>query len=409
MKPQLTESLRQQSASTLGAAQRFRRTAIIIQICLSVLLLSGAGLFLRTLLNLKAQHMGFATDHLLGFAIDPTQAGYSPKGSLAVQNRVREALVALPGVWAAGGTTDPVLQGDQSISGMLVEGYPTPAEESESIESPEITPGYFASMGIPLVAGRDFTEADGQSSQKVGIVNRSFAQKYFGSPQSALGHYAGRHRKIDMLIVGVVNDSKQRTVREGAIPMFYSPFAQDSQATGLHFYVRTTHSPELAENTIRAALRGLDSKLVVDSMRTMDEQIDISVSGERMIALLAMSFAIVALLTTGVGLYGVLAYATAQRTKEIGIRMALGAQRFAVVRLVLMDMVKVALISFALAIPVAIMLARWMRSQLFGVQPSDPMTMLGCIVVTGAMVLAASAIPARRAASVEPTNTLRTE
>jgi predicted permease len=220
MKPSLTESLRQQSASTLGGAQRFRRTAIVIQICLSVLLLSGAGLFLRTLHNLKAQEMGFATDHLLGFAIDPTLAGYAPKDSLVVQNRVREALAGLPGVRAVGGTTDPVLQGDQSISGMLVEGYPTPAEESESVESPEITPGYFTTMGISLVAGRDFTEADGQSTQKVGIVNQSFAQKYFGSPQKALGHYAGRHRKMDIQIVGVVSDSKHRNVREGAIPTF---------------------------------------------------------------------------------------------------------------------------------------------------------------------------------------------
>jgi putative ABC transport system permease protein len=409
MKPSLTESLRQQSASTLGGAQRFRRTAIVIQICLSVLLLSGAGLFLRTLHNLKAQEMGFTTDHLLGFGIDPTLAGYAPKDSLAVQNRVREALAGLPGVRAVGGTTDPVLQGDQSISGMLVEGYPTPADESESIESPEITPGYFTTMGISLVAGRDFTEADGQSTQKVGIVNRSFAQKYFGSPQKALGHYAGRHRKMDMQIVGVVSDSKHRTVREGAIPMFYSPFAQDPQATGLHFYVLTTQSPELAENTIRSAVRGLDSKLVIDSMRTMDEQIDASVSNERMIALLAMSFALVALLTTGVGLYGVLAYATAQRTKEIGIRMALGAQRAAVVRLVLTDMAKVALTGIAVATPLAVVLARWMRSQLFGVQPFDPLTMLGCIVATTAMVLLASALPARRAASVEPTKALRTD
>jgi putative ABC transport system permease protein len=173
--------------------------------------------------------------------------------------------------------------------------------------------------------------------------------------------------------------------------------------------VRTAQSPELAENTVRTALRGLDSKLVIDSMMTMDEQIDNNVSNERMIALLATNFALIALLMTGVGLYGVLAYATVQRTKEIGIRMALGAQRFAVVRLVLTDMTKVALAGIVVAIPLAVMLARWMRSELFGVQPFDPVTMAGCIALTVAMVLVAAALPARRAASVEPTKALRTE
>jgi putative ABC transport system permease protein len=148
---------------------------------------------------------------------------------------------------------------------------------------------------------------------------------------------------------------------------------------------------------------------VIDSMMTMDEQIDNNVSNERMIAMLATSFAFVALLMTGVGLYGVLAYATVQRTKEIGIRMALGAQRLAVVRLVLTDMTRVALAGIAVAIPLAAMLARWTRSQLFGVQPFDPVTLAGCIVLTVAMVLVAAALPARRAASTDPVKALRTE
>jgi predicted permease len=409
MKPRLGEALRQQSASTLGGAQRFRRTAIAMQIGLSVLLLSGAGLFLRTLHNLKTQQMGIATDHLLGFAIDPTLAGYAPKDSLAVQNRVRSALAGLPGVRVVGGTTDPVLSGNQSINGWRVEGYPTPADETESVESPAITPDYFKTMGISLVAGRDLIEADGPAAQKVAVVNQSFALKYFGSPQKALGHYLEKHSKMDTQIVGVAADSKQRGVREGVIPMVYTAVAQDPLATGMQFYVRTTQSPELAENTVRTALHGLDSKLVIDSMMTMDEQIENNVSNERMIALLATNFAFIALLMTGVGLYGVLAYATVQRTKEIGIRMALGAQRFAVVRLVLTDMTKVALAGTVVAIPLAVLLARWMRSQLFGVQPFDPVTMAGCIALTVAMVLVAAALPARRAASVEPTKALRTE
>ena len=409
MKPRMGDALRQQSASTLGRAQRFRRAAIAIQIGLSVLLLTGAGLFLRTLHNLKTQQMGIVTDYLLGFAIDPTLAGYAQKDSLAVQERVRSALVGLPGVRVVGGTTDPVLSGNQSMSGLRVEGYPTPADETESVESPAITSDYFKTMGISLVAGRDVTEADGTTAQKVAVVNQSFALKYFGSIQKALGHYVGKPSKMDTQIVGVVADSKHRGVRAGVIPTVYKAVAQETNVTGLQFYVRTAQSPELAENTVRTALRGLDAKLVIDSMMTMDEQIDNNISNERMIALLATNFALIALLMTGVGLYGVLAYATVQRTKEIGIRMALGAQRFAVVRLVLTDMAKVALAGIMVAIPLAVMLARWMRSQLFGVQPFDPVTMAGCIALTVAMVLVAAALPARRAASVEPTKALRTE
>jgi predicted permease len=413
MKPDLNEALRQQSASTHGAAQRFRRTAIAIQIGLSVLLLSGAGLFVRTLHNLKAQQMGIVTDHLVELGVAPTRAGYSQKDALAVQERVHRVLSGLPGVIVAGATTDPVLAGDDSQSNITIEGYTTKPDEDVDVESPRITTGYFRALGMSLLAGRDLAEGDTLGSAKVALVNRSFAVKYFGSPQGALGHSiaggAGNNVHPDTQIVGVVADAKQHGVKEGVVATLYRPFTQAPQGSELEFYVRTAQAPATAENTIRAALHQLDPKLVADSMKTMDEQIDQNISNERMMALLAMSFALVALLTTAVGLYGVLAYATAQRTKEIGIRMALGAQRWAVVRLVLMDMAKVAALGIVVALPVAVVLARWLRSELFEVQPFDPVTMIGCVVVTVAMVLLAAALPARRAASVEPTKALRSE
>jgi putative ABC transport system permease protein len=413
MKPDLNEALRQQSASTLGAAQRFRRTAIAIQIGLSVLLLSGAGLFVRTLHNLKAQQMGIATDHLVELEVKPALAGYSEKDALAVQERIRSVLSALPGVVVVGGTTDAVLAGDDSSGNITIEGYATKPDEDLDVETPRITPGYFKALGMSLLVGRDLTEGDTLGAPKVALVNSSLAVKYFGSAQGALGHLVagGGGNKVhpDTQIVGVVGDAKQHGVKEGTVATLYRPFAQAPQGSGLEFYVRTVQEPSTAENTIRAALHGLDPKLVADSMRTMEEQIDENVSNERMMALLAMSFALVALLTTAVGLYGVLAYATAQRTKEIGIRMALGAQRSAVVRLVLMDMAKVAAIGIVVALPVAVLLARWLQSQLFEVKPFDPVTLVGCVVVTVAMVLLAAALPARRAASVEPTKALRAE
>src|SRR5580704_6378710 len=173
MKPKLSEGLRQQSASTLGGAQRFRRTAIAIQIGLSVLLLSGAGLFVRTLHNLKAQNMGLATDHLLGFTIDPSLAGYTSKQSLAVQDGVRRALASLPGVKWVGGTTDPVLTGNQESRTVQIEGYSTPQGEDVHVEAPQITPGYIQALGIPLIAGRDLTDADKLETQKVALVNEN--------------------------------------------------------------------------------------------------------------------------------------------------------------------------------------------------------------------------------------------
>lgn len=413
MRPRLNESLRQQSASTLGAAQRFRRTAIAIQIGLSVLLLSGAGLFVRTLHNLKAQDMGMTTDHLVELGISPTMAGYAQKDAIPLQDRIRAVLHGLPGVQVAGGTSDPVLADDDTQSNITIEGYAAKADEDVDVETPWITPGYFAALGIPLIAGRDLAEADTTDAPKVAVVNQSFAVKYFGSPQKALGHSiaqgAGDKVKLDTQIVGVVGDAKQHGVREGVVRTLYRPFAQNPGANNLVFYVRTEQAPEAAENTIRAALHGLDPKLVADSMKAMDEQIDANVSNERMIALLAVSFALVALLTTAVGLYGVLAYATAQRTREIGIRMALGAQRIAVVQLVLMDMVKIAAVGIAVALPVSVALSRFLRSQLFEVQPFDPGTLIACIAVTAVMVIVAAALPAQRAASVEPTQALRME
>src|ERR1700722_4100455 len=413
MKPDLNEALRQQSASTLGAAQRFRRTAIAVQIGLSVLLLSGAGLFVRTLHNLRAQDMGMSTDHLVEFGVSPTMAGYAQKDAPALQDRVRSVLAALPGVRTVGATNDPGLTGNDNQSNITIEVYVAKPDEDLDVETPWVTPNYFAALGIPVIVGRDLTEADTASAQKVALVNKTFAVKFFGSPQKALGHSigsgGGSDVKLDTQIVGVVGDAKQNGGRQGVVKTLYRSFVQDPRANDLMFYVRTEQAPSLVENAIRAALHGIDPKLVVDSMRTMDEQIDQSVSNERMLALLAMSFALVALLTTAVGLYGVLAYATAQRTKEIGIRMALGAQRSAVVRLVLMDMAKVAAIGIVMALPVAVLLARWLRSELFEVQPFDPLTMIGCVVVTVAMVLLAAALPARRAASVEPTKALRAE
>lgn len=413
MKPELNETLRQQAASTHGAMQAIRKGAIGVQIGLSILLLSGAGMFLKTLQHLTSQQLGLSTDHVVTFTLDPSLAGYAKGAARALQTRVREALKAVPGVQRVGATTDWMFVGGGVGGNITVPGYTAKTEDDMDVEKPLITPDYFPSLHIPLILGRDLMESDSAESSHVAVVNESMAKKYFGSPQQAMDHFVGdgggKEAKADIRIVGVVQDSKQRSVRDDATPTLYRPFAQDPKGYYLNYFIRTIQAPETVESSIRTALQGVDSKLVPDSLRTLDEQVSENISNERVIALLSACFAFLALLTTAVGLYGVLAYATAQRTREIGIRMALGAQRIAVVRLVLREIVLVSALGIGIALPVSIMLSRLMRSQLFGVSPFDPAVLLGCVVVTLLMVVMASAIPARRAASVDPTKALRTD
>jgi putative ABC transport system permease protein len=412
MKPDMTDGLRQKSGTNVGAVQSLRMTAVGLQIGLSVLLLAGAGLFIRTLHQLRMQSTGMATDHLAEFSLDPSMSGYHDANLLSAHDRVREALARLPGVTTVSATTDPVLSGNEWDTSVAVEGYTPPPETGASTEIAMVTPEYFTTLRIPLLAGKLFTEGDHDGSAKVAIVNNKFAVQFFGSADKAMGHYIGTgdNRKPDTLIIGVVSDTKHRGLREAMIPILYEPYAQNAKHwNSLEYYVRTTQSPEQAESMVRSAVHQIDPKLVPDGILTMDEQIDAVISNERMIAMLAACFAMVALLITAVGLYGVLAYATEQRTHEIGIRMALGAQRAAVVRLVVSNMAKVAVVAVLVALPVSMAVSRLLQSQLFEVSPFDPLTLCVCAIVTIGMVAIAAAVPARRAASVEPMQALRTE
>ena len=244
-------------------------------------------------------------------------------------------------------------------------------------------------------------------------MNLAFAKRFFGSPQNALGRLvaegAGSKTKLDTTIVGVVGDVRHRDMRSQPRGTIYRPYLQQTHPRGLRMYALTVQDPKLAESSIRDRIRRLDPKLVADDMRTMEEQLDRSVSNERTLATLAMSFSLLALLMTAVGLYGVLAFATAQRTREIGVRMALGAQRSSVVLLVMREMAVTATIGVAVALPAAFGLSRLLTSQLYGVQPGDPLTLAACVLVSATMVVCAAAIPARRAASVDPMTALRTE
>jgi putative ABC transport system permease protein len=411
-RPNLAPALKQKVV-TGGGPLRFRRIAVGAQVGLSLLLLVGAGLFTRTLHNLKSLDVGFATDHLVTFNIDPSLAGYQPVQDLEVDSRVLRALVALPGVRSVAGTTDPELAGNNWANNITIAGYTSKEGEDMNVEHPKVSPGYFSSIGMTLLAGRELSDADRSGTEKVAVVNESFARHFFGDPQHALERYlangGGEKEKPDIEIVGVVKDAKHTGVRQEIRRTLFTPYLQETDPGAMTFYVRTWQTPESTEATIRRAMQALDSKLVLDSFRTMEEQIYENLTAERAVAFLAASFGVLAALMAAIGLYGVLAYSTAQRTSEIGIRMALGASRASVVRVVLVEVLWLTGIAVAVALPASLLLGMAVRSQLFGIASSDPLTLCLATLVIVLVATASALLPARRAAKVDPMMALRYE
>jgi predicted permease len=412
-RPDLAPALKQQGMTARSSPLRFRRVTVALQIGLSLMLLVGAGLFVRTLHNLKSLNAGFATDHLLTFQIDPRMAGYEPARTFALYQRAFETLKGLPGVRSVGATNDPELANDNETGNITIAGYSEKSQEDMQVEQPNVSADYFSALQMPLLAGRAFTEQDSVGSQEVAVVNESFARHFFGDPQQALGHYLGHGggpgTKTDIAIVGVAKDARHVSLREPVTRTMFRPYHQVPEPHAMTFYVRTWSQPESAESTIRRAMQGLDSNLVLDTFRTMDAQVDNNLTAERVVALLASGFGVLAALMAAVGLYGVLAYSTTQRTSEIGIRMALGATRGSVVRMVLFEVLWLAGISIAVALPLSLLLMRAARSQLYGISSSDPLTLCLMTVLVIVVALASAMLPARRAAKVEPMKALRYE
>jgi putative ABC transport system permease protein len=411
-RPDLAPALKQQGMTARSSPLRFRRVSVGLQIGLSLMLLVGAGLFVRTLHNLRSLNAGFSTDHLLTFGIDPRMAGYEPARTFALYQRVFETLNRLPGVRFVAATNDPELANDNESGNIAIAGYAEKPEEDMNVEQPDVSADYFSTLQMPVLAGRVFTQQDSAASQKVAVVNESFARHFFGDPQQAIGHsigYGGAVVKTDTAIVGVVKDARHTSLREPVTCTLFRPYLQISEPHAMTFYVRTWQQPENAESTIRGAMQTLDSNLVLDTFRTMDEQIDNNLTAERVIALLASGFGMLAALMAAVGLYGVLAYSTAQRTSEIGIRIALGATRSSVVRMVLLEVLWLAGISIAVALPLSLLLMYAVRSQLYGISGSDPLTLFEMTVLVTLVALASAMLPARRAARVEPMTALRYE
>jgi predicted permease len=409
-KPNVSPALKQQTLTATGGHVAFRRATVAVQIGLSVILLVGAGLFIRTLRNLQTTDVGFATDHLLTFQVDPRMAGYSEEQVGPLYQRMLDTLAAQPGVKSVALTDNPDLANNDETFNLNVPGITFQDRKRRNAEWERVNPGYFATLQQPLIAGRSLSESDQLNSLPVGVINEMLAKNYFGGPQASLGHTLklGRDGRV-VTIVGVVGDAKHRGVREEIEQALYTSIFQEKAPHSVEFYLRTYQEPSTAVSTIRAAMRGIDSKLVLDQMQTMDEQVAGILSTERLLAMLASGFGVVAVIMAAVGLYGVLAFSTAQRTREIGVRMALGATRLNVVKMVMREVFWLGGVSIVVALPISMVLSQALRNQLFGISARDPYTIFAVVITIGLVACAAAFIPARRASSVDPMTALRYE
>jgi predicted permease len=439
----VASTLKDQAGSvTSTGAITFRKGLVVAQVMLSLLLLIGCGLFIRSLYNLKSLDPGFRTSRLISFALSPPLAGYDAERTRAFYKATAAALASAPVVQSVAINSVRVLDGNRSDSSITVEGYRSVDGEDMNPWMNIISPGFFATMGIPLLAGRDFRLSDErplvpqsvvetidfnrdadrerfrQIEQQLGgppkcaIVNEGFARHYFGSAKDAIGRRFGfggnPGTKTDIEIIGVARDSMYSTLREQIPRQVFQPYLQ-TRIGGMNFYVRTTLEPEQMFKSIRKIIADLDGRLPVYDMRTMNEQIDRSLVTERMIAMLSAVFGIIATLLATVGLYGVMAYTVGRKTREIGIRMALGAFGKDVIWMVMGEVLILVGIGVTIGITGALLLTRYIKGQLFGLTPNDPLTLTAAAVMLIAVAALAGYIPALRASRIDPIRALRYE
>ena len=412
-RPSLATILKDQAGNLSGAASqvRLRKVLVVAQIALSLLLLIGAGLLARSLYNLKNLDPGFRTENLITFAVDASINGYPQPRTQDLYARTLEQILRVPGVRSASMAEVAPLTGDRSQSTIHVEGYKAKEEENMNPDDNWVGPGYFSTMGIPLIAGREFTKRDVLGAPKVAIINETLARYYFGK-ENPLGRrfgFGGHQKKADIEIVGVVKDEKGVGLRDEVPRFVYIPYMQDPTVTELTFYVRTAQAPEQMGNALRRAVQQLDPNLPVFRLKTMDTQINDSLFTERLIAGLSIAFGMLATLLAAIGLYGVMAYTVARRTREIGIRMALGANRGKVIAMVMKEVALMAILGIAAGLPIALGLSRLIRAQLFGLAPHDPFTVLLSVFALAGVSLLAGYLPAARATRVDPVTALRYE
>ena len=410
-RPAVAGTLKDQAGSVSSSAGdvRLRKGLVVAQVALSLVLLFGASLFARSLFNLRSLDPGFETDHNMSFTIDPSLSGYQKQNALAMLEQVRGNLSAVPGVRAVGVSDNPFLTGNISMMTVNIEGRQRKEGESMNPEFANVNPGFFQAMGVRLLDGREFTAADAAGGQKVVIINSTFAKRWF-EKQNPIGRRVGTgDDKPDRVIVGVVSDIRTRNMREEPQPMYFFPLLQNTNPGSCTFYVRTAGSPVSVAGAIRREVAKIAPTVPVFDMRSMESQVDEILAVERAVATLSGFFGLLAAVLAAIGLYGVMAYTVTRRTREIGIRVALGAERSSVLWLVLGEVAWMAAIGVGIGLPASLVLSRYVQSQLYGLTPNDPATLAFAVVAMLAIALAAGFLPASRAARLDPLRALRYE
>ena len=399
------------------------RGLVVVQVALSLLLLVGAGLFVRTLLNLQHVDPGFNTQNLLLFDVEPSLIGYKDDKLRQIYGQISERLEAVPGVQGVTFSRMPLLSQSSSSSSVFLREALNATPDSEGRIPPSgdgyrhvVRENFLQAMGIPLLAGRTFGPQDNTNSPKVVVVNQTFASKYFPNESAVGKRFTFDNKKPDDLeIVGVCKDAKYTSQRDDIPPTVYQSYRQERPQSGATFEVRTTGDPSSTIASVRTVVREIEPNLPVMNVKSQVEQADETLRMERLFAKLLTLFALLAQQLAAIGLFGVLAYTVSQRTHEIGIRMALGADRASVLRMIVKQGMTLAVLGVILGLLGAYVLTKYLESwiglskMLFGVKVSDPLTYGLIAVLLTVVALIACYIPARRATKVDPLVALRYE
>jgi predicted permease len=408
--PQLP--LREQTAAAGASGASARKWLIVAQVVLTTILLAGAGLFARSLRNIERVDLGLVADHVIQFVISPELNRYTPAQTADLFERLRKQLSAMPGIQSVSAAEVRILADSEEGGNITVEGYVPHGDEDVEAGRNWVAPNYFSTMKIPLLAGREFRESDASGSPQVAIINEKLARHYFAGRNPLGQHFfpgAGPNAKPNIEIVGVVRDSKHNNSRDEISTFVYMAYIQRPTLGHATFYVRTNQDPLLTANLLRKTVASIDPNLPVFNLMTLSEQVNDTNFSDRVMAFLSMCMGGLAALLAAMGLYGVMAYTVARRTREIGIRMALGASRESVAWMILREVMTLTFIGLSIGLVGALIAGHFAESQLFGVKGYNPLILGATALLLIAVAALAGSLPARRAARVQPMIALRYE